>query len=91
MDQVLSFASVLAPIVSALVQLVKKTVDVEKNYIPLISLMIGILLGSLAFPITSLGLGSRLWAGGVAGLAATGLFEMVKRRNGTSKGTEQRK
>lgn len=85
MDQVLSFASVLAPIVSALIQLVKKTVNVEKNYIPLISLLIGILLGIFAYPFTSLELVSRIWAGGVAGLAATGLFEMVKRRSGYSK------
>lgn len=85
MDQVLSFATVLAPIVSALVQLLKKTVNLEKNFIPLISLLIGILLGVFAYSFSDLGLVSRIWAGGVAGLAATGMFELVKKRTGTSK------
>lgn len=81
----LAFASVLAPIVSALVQLTKKTVNVNKNYIPLVSFLIGILLGIFAYPFTGLALVPRIWAGGVAGLAATGLFEMVKKREGYSK------
>ncbi|WP_186579906.1 holin [Aquibacillus kalidii] len=85
MDQVLSFATVLAPIVSALVQLVKKTINVEKTYIPLISLLIGMLLGVLAYSFTDMVLVSRLWAGGIAGLAATGMFELVKKRKGSSK------
>ncbi|MDC3418375.1 holin [Aquibacillus salsiterrae] len=85
MEQVLSFATVLTPIVSALVQLVKKTVTVKKNYLPLGSFLIGIVLGILAYPFADLALVPRIWAGGVAGLAATGLFELVTKREGSSK------
>ncbi|WP_373894476.1 holin [Virgibacillus sp. CBA3643] len=85
MEDVLIFATVLLPIVSALVELVKKTVSMPKNIIPLISLIIGVLVGLAAYPFTDMELVLRLWAGGFAGLAGTGLFELVKKREGVSK------
>ncbi|AMK73919.1 MULTISPECIES: holin [Bacillus] len=85
MQDVLIFATVLAPILTALVQLVKKTVKLPTNVIPAISFVIGIGLGAVAYPFTDLDLVLRLWAGGFAGLAATGLFELGAKREGTTK------
>ncbi|MEC1625412.1 holin [Bacillus mojavensis] len=85
MQDVLIFATVLAPILTALVQLVKKTVKLPTNVIPALSLVIGIGLGVVAYPFTELELVLRLWAGGFAGLAATGLFELGAKREGTTK------
>lgn len=85
MENVLIFATVLLPIVSALVELAKKTISMPKNIIPLISLAVGILVGLAAYPFTDMELVLRLWAGGFAGLAGTGLFELVKKREGVSK------
>ncbi|MEC1649328.1 holin [Bacillus halotolerans] len=85
MQDVLIFATVLAPILTALVQLVKKTVKLPTNFIPAISFVIGIVLGAVAYPFTDLDLVLRLWAGGFAGLAATGLFELGAKREGTTK------
>ncbi|MEC1707463.1 holin [Bacillus mojavensis] len=85
MQDVLIFATVLAPILTALVQLVKKTVKLSTNVIPAISFVIGIGLGAVAYPFTDLDLVLRLWAGGFAGLAATGLFELGAKREGTTK------
>ena len=86
LNDVLTFASVLVPIVLALVQLVKTTVKLPKNYIPLIGFIIGIVIGGLAQPFTELNLVARLWAGGFAGLASTGLFEMAfNKREGYTK------
>ena len=70
METVLIFASVLSPIILALVELVKKTVKVPKNLIPLVSLLIGLLIGAAAYPFTDLELVLRLWSGGLAGLTA---------------------
>ncbi|MED2942404.1 holin [Bacillus swezeyi] len=81
METVLIFASVLSPIILALVELVKKTFRVPKNLIPLVSLLIGLLIGAAAYPFTGLDLVLRLWAGGLAGLTATGLFEIGKNRD----------
>ncbi|WP_440614815.1 holin [Bacillus subtilis] len=85
MQDVLIFATVLAPILTALVQLVKKTVKLPTNIIPALSFVIGIGLGAVAYPFTDLDLVLRLWAGGFAGLAATGLFELGAKREGTTK------
>nr|MDH3152743.1 holin [Bacillus licheniformis] len=86
METVLIFASVLSPIILALVELVKKTVKVPKNLIPLVSLLIGLLIGAAArYPFTDLELVLRLWSGGLAGLTATGLFEIGKNRNARKK------
>ncbi|MEH6861556.1 holin [Bacillus velezensis] len=85
MEEVLIFATILAPILTALVQLVKKTVKLPTNIVPALSFVIGILLGAIAYPFTELDLVLRLWAGGFAGLAATGLFEIGTKREGTTK------
>ncbi|MGG3278777.1 holin [Paenibacillus solani] len=91
LTNVLAFASVLAVFVLALVQLVKKTVNMPKNIVPLIGLVIGILVGAAAYPFTDFDLTLRLWAGGLAGLSATGLFELAfsKRDGGTKKKTNR--
>lgn len=85
MDNVLLFATTLAPIVVALNQLVKRTINVPKNLIPLIGLVIGLGVGAIAYPFTEMDLILRLWAGGLSGLSATGLFELVKFRKGNTK------
>ncbi|WP_079708632.1 holin [Paraliobacillus ryukyuensis] len=86
MEQVLIFATVLLPIVTALVELVKRTVNIPKNIVPMISLVVGLAVGAAAYPFTDLELIMRLWAGGFAGLAGTGLFELaVNKRQGKTK------
>lgn len=86
MDNVLIFATVIAPIIYALVQAVKLTFTLPKNYIPVISIAIGLLVGLLSNPFTDLDMGLRLWSGLLAGLSATGLFELVNPRDGKTKG-----
>ncbi|GIP48372.1 hypothetical protein J53TS2_19630 [Paenibacillus sp. J53TS2] len=80
LTNVLAFASVLSVFVLALVQLVKTTVNLPKNLIPFIGVVIGVLVGAAAYPFTEMELALRLWAGGLAGLSATGLFELGNNR-----------
>ncbi|WP_379131444.1 holin [Paenibacillus sp. sgz500958] len=77
MNHVLAFASVLAVFVLALVQLVKNSVAIPRNAVPSVGLLIGLLVGAAAYPFTDLGLTLRLWSGALAGLSATGLFELA--------------
>jgi hypothetical protein len=77
LNNVLAFASVLAVFVLALVQLVKNNIKLPGNTIPFIGLGIGLLVGAGAYPFTNLDLVLRLWSGGLAGLSATGLFELA--------------
>jgi len=77
LNDVLSFASLLSVFVMAVVQLVKITVNLPKNIIPLVGVLIGLLLGLAFYPFTDLQTVERLWGGGLAGLSATGLFELA--------------
>ena len=86
LDDVMAFASILAVFVLALVQLVKNSINIPRNAVPMIGLLIGLLIGAAAYPFTELDIVLRLWAGGLAGLSATGLFELAfKDRPGTTK------
>ncbi|WP_405168753.1 holin [Paenibacillus sp. FSL H3-0286] len=87
LDDVMAFASILAVFVLALVQLVKNSINIPRNAVPIIGLLIGLFIGVVAYPFTELDLVLRLWAGGLAGLSATGLFELAfKNSPGTTKG-----
>lgn len=81
MEMILLFSTVLAPIVLAFVQLVKNTGVVSKKILPLVAVVIGLLIGFASFPFSDLDLALRLWAGAIAGLAATGLFELTLNKN----------
>lgn len=85
MTAVLFFATILMPIITALVEMVKKTVNLPVNYLPVLSLFVGLLIGFLAEPFTELDTVMRLWAGGLAGLSGVGLFELMSQREGKSK------
>lgn len=86
LEAVLTFASVLAVFVLAAVQLVKNTVKMPSNIVPIVGLVLGLLIGAAAYPFTTLDVTLRLWAGGLAGLSATGLFELAfSKRPGTTK------
>ncbi|MEK3768498.1 holin [Paenibacillus sp. FSL R5-0887] len=86
LTNVLAFASVIAVFVLAGVQFVKKTFNVQNNLLPVIGLVIGLLIGVVAYPFTDLSLRLRLWSGGLAGLSATGFFELAfNKREGNTK------
>jgi len=88
METILIFATVLAPIILALVELLKRTFAIKDNFIPLMALVVGLVIGLAATPFTDLDVVYRLWAGGLAGLSSTGLFELNKKREGSSKGMD---
>jgi len=88
MEEVLIFASLLAPIILAVVELFKRTFVVKNNFIPLMALVVGLVIGLAAAPFTDLDIVLRLWAGGLAGLAGTGLYELGINREGKSKGMD---
>jgi len=86
MMDVLAFASFLAVFVMAFVQLVKNLVNIPRNFVPLVGLFIGLLIGLASYPFTDMAVTLRLWAGGLAGLSATGLFELAfNKRTGSTK------
>lgn len=87
MQLALAFGTTLVPIAAALTEIIKRTVSVPNNLLPIVSLAIGLLVGAAAYPFTDMDLIMRLWAGGIAGFAASGLYEtFFSKRGGTSDG-----
>ena len=77
MVEILAMATVIAPVTSGVVQAVKKTTQLNKRYLPAVATLVGIGLGAAATFLDA-DLYLRLWAGGISGLASTGLFELGK-------------
>ena len=86
MTEVLIFATILMPIVLGLTELVKRTINLPKTIVPLIAFVVGLFVGFAALPFADLELVLRLWSGGLAVLAAAGLFELGTPTEGTTKG-----
>ncbi|WP_085523841.1 holin [Tuberibacillus sp. Marseille-P3662] len=86
MNEILTFATIVLPIVTAVTELIKRTVSVPKNFVPLIALVTGLAIGYAATPMTNIDWVLRLWGGGIAGLSSTGLYEIAfNKREGKTK------
>lgn len=78
MLEVLVLATILAVIITSLIEVVKHTTNVPKRALPVVGLALGLAVGALCYPFTTLDLTMRLWAGAFSGLTATGFFEITK-------------
>jgi peptidoglycan biosynthesis protein MviN/MurJ (putative lipid II flippase) len=85
MVELMVLVTVLGPVITGLVAVIKNAVKLQNNYIPLVALVVGVVVGFVAQPITDLDLYLRLWAGGIAGLVSVGLYEVGVKREGESK------
>jgi len=79
MTETLLFATLLSPVVVGLVEVAKQTFKLGTQYAPITALGLGVLVGIAASPFTEMDLLLRAWAGGLAGLAAMGLFDLYKK------------
>ena len=81
MNEAVVLAGVMAPVILILVQLVKST-DVDKKYLPHIS----ILLGTIAGVVFGFASGGSLFvyglAGFISGAASSGLYDGIKSLKG---------
>src|SRR5699024_10702700 len=81
MEAIIVYAGVLAVLTVAFVQLIKKTTSIPDKLMPLISLLIGLLVGIIALfipEITSdLSVGGHLLAGVISGLSVSGIYDLA--------------
>lgn len=81
MVEILTLATIITPLTTALIEVVKKAIGIDQRYLPLLAVLLGLILGGLATFLDS-ELILRLWAGAVSGLASVGLFEIGKQVKG---------
>ncbi len=85
MTGILLLASIIAPVTLGVIEVIKQAFNVKKNILPLLGIIVGLAIGFLAAPISDIDLYLRLWAGGLSGLSASGLYELTSKREGTTK------
>lgn len=94
MEQIISFATIISILTIGVVQVIKQTGSIPKNIIPLISIVIGGVIGGISVFIpelfSELSIGARILGGVISGLMATGLWETGKQRNGKTKQDHQK-
>ncbi|EAF5877634.1 holin [Listeria monocytogenes] len=79
--ELLTYMTTLSIAVTALTEVIKKTNVIPARFIPLMSVALGIFLGILASFLPGVSsLPEMMWAGGLAGLSGTGLFEQFTNR-----------
>ncbi|EPX6960408.1 holin [Listeria monocytogenes] len=80
--ELLTYITLLSVATTALSEVIKKMNIIPTRFIPLTSLILGIILGACATFLSGAGtLAEMIWAGGLAGLGGTGLFEQFTNRS----------
>jgi len=77
MVEILAMATIIAPVTAGVVEAIKRATGINTRYLPILAAVIGLIIGAAAYFLDA-ELGLRVWAGGISGLAATGLFELGK-------------
>ena len=80
MDLTVLFVVALAilGIINAVVQAVKTSFKLANQYVPIVSVAVGILIGIAVWPLTEYSLYTMALAGMIGGLAACGTFDLTK-------------
>lgn len=71
-------ALAIVGLITALVQVLKTTLNLTKRYVPIVSIAVGILFGLLLQPLTEYNIYTMAVAGLIGGLAASGAFDLSK-------------
>lgn len=80
MLKLLATATALAPIVAAIVEVMKRYTGAEGKMLPILGIFAGIAIGGLwGLSFAQTELVAYLWSGLIAGLASVGVFELVKK------------
>lgn len=77
-SKMLVVATVLAVLVLALTQVGITTFKIKKRFKPVLSLVLGLVLGVAAMSLVDIELPTALWLGGIAGLVASGAYDNAK-------------
>jgi len=71
-------AVILAPLTTGIIQVVKQTFDINKRYLPAVSLLVGILIAVLIALGTGQDIVQYTLVGIVGGLSSAGLYDQKK-------------
>ena len=83
MDEIIIYSGVIGILTLAIVELVKASTNIPAKLMPLVSVIIGIVIGVVALFIPEitgeLSVGGHLLAGLISGLSASGLYDLFSK------------
>ena len=71
-------AVILAPITTGIIEVVKQTLNINKRYLPILSLLVGIFIAAAIALGTGQDVTQFVLVGIVGGLSASGLYDQTK-------------
>ena len=78
LTNIFMIAMVMVAIVLAVAEVLKKTFNLNTQYMPITSVVIGIFIGLVLWPLSEYPVYVMLMAGLIAGLTASGTFDLLK-------------
>ncbi|MFJ8100438.1 holin [Lysinibacillus sp. NPDC096212] len=78
LTNIFMIAMVMVAIVLAVAEVLKNTFKINTRYMPITSVVIGIFVGVICWPLSEYPLYMMLMAGFIAGLTASGTFDLLK-------------
>lgn len=78
LTNIFTLAAIMVAIVLAVSEVLKKTFKINTQYMPITSVVIGIFIGLIFWPLSEYPVYVMLIAGFVAGLTASGTFDLLK-------------
>jgi len=78
LTNIFMIAIVMVAIVLAVAEVMKKTFKINTQYMPITSVVIGIFIGLVCWPLSEYPAYAMLMSGFVAGLTASGTFDLLK-------------
>jgi len=78
LTNIFTLAAIMVAIVIAVSEVLKKTFKINTQYMPITSVVIGIFVGLVCWPLSEYPVFVMIIAGFVAGLTASGTFDLLK-------------
>jgi len=78
LTNVYMIAAIMVVIVLSVAEVLKRTFKINKQYMPITSVVIGVFIGLVFWPLSEYPFYMMLIAGFVAGLIASGTFDVLK-------------
>ena len=83
MDEIIVYSGVIGLLTLAIVELVKSSTNIPAKLMPLVSVIVGVVIGVVALFIPEitgeLSVGGHLLAGLISGLSASGLYDVFSK------------
>ncbi|WP_369378826.1 hypothetical protein [Lysinibacillus fusiformis] len=78
LTNIFTVAAIMVAIILAVAEVLKKTLNINTQYMPITSVVIGIFIGLVLWPLSEYPVYVMLISGFISGLTASGTFDLLK-------------